>query len=53
MSSAVDTDANHGRTSGRDTVDDDQDGALEIPKCVVCLGEGRDVRPPRARNLNE
>jgi hypothetical protein len=50
MSSAVETDANRGRTRGRGEDDDDQDGVPEHLKCVVCLGEGRDACPSRARD---
>jgi len=50
MSSAMETDANRGRTRGRGEDDDDQDGVPEHLKCVVCLGEGKDACPSRARD---
>ena len=49
MSSAVETDANRGRTRGRGEVNDDQDGVPEHLKCAVCLGEVGDRVPSRAR----
>jgi len=49
MSSAVEMDANRGRTRGRGEVDDDQAGVLEHLKCAVCLGEGRDRVSSRER----
>jgi hypothetical protein len=49
MSSAVETEVNRGRTRGRGEYDDDLDGVPDHLKCAVCLGEGRDVCPPRAR----
>jgi hypothetical protein len=48
ISSAVEMDANRGRTRGRGEVDDDRDDVPEHLKCAVCLGEGRDGVSSRA-----
>jgi len=49
MSNEAETDVNRGRTRGRGEADDNKDGVPEHLKCAVCLGEGRDVCLPRAR----
>ena len=48
MSNTVETDMNRSRTREGEG-DDDKDGVPAHLKCAVCLGEGRDVCPPRAR----